>query len=105
MDPKLAQALQELQDSNRNIRRFAAEALGEIGDATAVEPLRTALRDTDLVVRQRAAWALSRIGAPAADALCQALWDPDYNIHFIAIETLGNISIPAIGALCEVLEY
>ncbi len=43
----------------------AAEALGKIGDARAVEPLIAALKDSDEDVRQAAAEARGRLGAPA----------------------------------------
>lgn len=38
------------------------QALGELGDARAVEPLIAALGDKDACVRQAAVWALGKIG-------------------------------------------
>jgi HEAT repeat protein len=39
--------LMALKDSNDNVRRAAAAALGQIGDARALEPVLAALRDSD----------------------------------------------------------
>ena len=44
------------------VHRTAAEALGEIGDKRAVEPLKAALRDEDRGVREKAAMALKLLG-------------------------------------------
>jgi WD40 repeat protein len=46
---------------DRNVRWKAVQALGEIGDARAVEPLRAALNDEDPAVREAAAEALRQI--------------------------------------------
>ncbi len=62
--PGLIKALGYAKDAG--VRRAAAEALGQIRDATAVEPLIAALRDQDTGVRMRAAEALGRLG-----------WQPD----------------------------
>ncbi|MEW6233639.1 MAG: HEAT repeat domain-containing protein, partial [Chloroflexota bacterium] len=51
-----------LGDADAEVRRYAAWALGEIGDVRAVEPLIAALGDADAEVRRYAAWALGRIG-------------------------------------------
>src|SRR5450759_2332909 len=59
------------------VRRAAAEALGQIGDARAVEPLIAALKDESWGVRRAAAEALGQIGdARAAEPLIAALKDP-----------------------------
>ena len=44
------------------VRKFASEALGEIGDAQAVEQLIAALKDEEVQVRKFAAKALGKIG-------------------------------------------
>ena len=57
-----------------HVRQAAAEALGKIGDARAVEPLVAALKDQDSNARQGAAEALGRIGdARAVEPLIAAL--------------------------------
>lgn len=79
----------------RTIRGKAAEALGKIGDARAVEPLIQALKGKEYDVREAAAAALGMIGdARAVEPLVQALKD---NSNFCdrvlkeAAEALGMI--------------
>ena len=47
-----------LKDPNADVRKDAAEALGELGDVQAVKPLTEALLDHDAFVRMNAASAL-----------------------------------------------
>ena len=72
--PQLARLLQS--DSDPEVRQMAAFALGLIGDATAVDPLKLALTDPSLIVAGRAAEALGLIGdtasAPAVGQLVSA---------------------------------
>ncbi len=65
--------IQALKDVDSNVRKAAAEALGEIKDPRAVEPLIQALKDGYLIVRQLAAEALVSIGKPAVPALKEAM--------------------------------
>lgn len=51
-----------------DVREDAARALGEIGDARAIEPLASALEDNEASVRRAAAVALRRMGDARADA-------------------------------------
>jgi HEAT repeat protein len=59
------------------VRRAAAEALGQLGDARAVEPLIARLGDAAWNVRRAAAEALVKIGAPAVEPLIGRLGDDD----------------------------
>ena len=56
--------IRALRDKDGRIREAAVDALGEIKDARAVEPLCAALRDTEIVIRRHAAKALNMIGQP-----------------------------------------
>ncbi|MCP4285420.1 MAG: HEAT repeat domain-containing protein, partial [Gammaproteobacteria bacterium] len=65
-----------LTDSSETVRSRAASALGQIGDARAVDGLLIALTDDTSDVRSRAASALRQIGdARAVDGLLIALTD------------------------------
>jgi len=55
--------IKALKDEDKNVRGWAAELLGEIGDSRAVEPLIEALEDEDRDVREAAAKALEKIKA------------------------------------------
>ena len=90
-----------------DLRSLAAKALGQIGDAHAVEPLVAALQDKDSDVRLKAAEALGRIGdAHAVEPLSAALrdedryWSRQYNVQKAAAGVLKKICTPeALPAL------
>ena len=50
-----------LKDEDTWVRRCAAQALGRLADARAVEPLERLLGDEDLLVRKLAAEALKQL--------------------------------------------
>lgn len=62
-----------LKDAYSTVRMSAADALGRIGDAGAVEPLFQSVWDEDVAVRERAAEALGKMGETAVTFLVQAL--------------------------------
>lgn len=51
-----------VDDQNKNVRRYAIAALGEIGDKRVSDYLEPALWDEDTDVRWAAAHALGRVG-------------------------------------------
>src|SRR5512137_1023991 len=59
---RIAGYIELLKDNNLNFRVRAAEALGELGDPAAVEPLIEALRDPFIDVQWLAAKSLGKIG-------------------------------------------
>jgi HEAT repeat protein len=75
--PKLTDDLIiQLKDPKAEVRRNAAKALGEIGEAKAVEPLMAALKDPDFLVRENAVIALGEIGdVKAVEPLVAAVKD------------------------------
>ena len=88
--PGLRKAL-EYQNHWR-VRRDAAEALGQIGDGSAVALLVTALRDDTSSVRQAAAEALGQIGdASALEPLIAVLKDASSGVRRAAAAALGQI--------------
>jgi HEAT repeat protein len=98
----LMEALRYQKDPE--VRRAAAQALGEIGDPGAVEPLSAALQDTS--VSRDAAVALAQIGDPrAADALISVVENPNSGIRPVALIALVAVLGPrAVGKLMEVLK-
>ena len=94
-----------LKHRDLDVQYGAAEALGEIGDSGAVEPLIAALKNDEYVgVRWKAAEALSKIGAPSVEALIGALRHPDDDVRWKAVIALGEIGDPrAIGSLISLL--
>jgi hypothetical protein len=87
---------------------MAADALGEIGDPSAVEPLIGALEDDfDSEVRESAADALGMIGAPrAVEPLIGVLEnDSDSDVRRLVADALGKIGdARAVGPLVTALE-
>jgi HEAT repeat protein len=77
-------------------RRNAAEALGELRDPRAVEPLIAALMESRREVRDRAVGALRKIGAAAVEPLIAALKDPDPDLRFDAARVLEGRREPRV---------
>jgi HEAT repeat protein len=78
-----------VEDENAHVRQMAISALGEIGDARAVQRLERALSDSRPEVRYQAVIAFARVakddsGAVSA-ALSRALDDGDAAIRYIAM--------------------
>lgn len=85
--------LSALKTRNKDTRLGVIEALGEIRDQRAVEPLIGLLSDNDNEVRWEAALALGEIADPRAlGPLEGALRDPDRYVRYgsaIALEKMG----------------
>jgi cyclophilin family peptidyl-prolyl cis-trans isomerase/HEAT repeat protein len=91
-----------LADTQANVRRRAALAVGRVRLAEGVEPLTLMMfSDSDSEVQQMAAFALGLIGdGSAAPALMTALTNPNPLIQARAAEALGLIAHkPAAGAI------
>jgi len=95
-----------LSHETADVRRSAADALGEIGSEKAVETLIQALQDEAADVRWNAADALGKIGCEkTVDALIQALQDEDADLRWNAAGALGKIgSEKAVEALIQALQ-
>ena len=101
--PVLASALEMFYP---DVRRIAAESLGEIKDSRAVEPLCAALDNRYPRVRMAAAEALGKIGDLRATAsLAAALKNRNPEVRQKSAEALGEIKDPrAVEPLCAALE-
>jgi HEAT repeat protein len=82
-----------LKDEDQGVRLRAAEALGQLKNATAVDPLIAALNDENSDVRQKAAWALGQIDdTRAVDPLNYAsVNDSDYYVREEAKSALSKL--------------
>jgi HEAT repeat protein len=94
-----------LDDRDPRTRRLAAAALGRIG--AAAEPILVkALKHEDAMVRQTAAWDLSRAGAPgpgALQALIGAYSDSSTQVRLAVVRSLVRLPLP-LRAQQEVLD-
>ena len=91
-------------DHDRRVRIAAAEALGEIGDGRAVEPLSKTLGGEDEYVRRYAAEALGEIGDKrAVEPLIRVLLDDDgHPNEFSLAELEAGVRKSAVGALGKI---
>jgi hypothetical protein len=95
-----------LRDKDSNLRKIAAQALGNIGNENAVEPLIAVLQDEDSDVRKIAAQVLGNIGnEKVVDSLIAVLQDKDSDVRKIAAQALGNIgNEKAVDSLIAALQ-
>jgi hypothetical protein len=78
-------------DSQHNISRVVTYMLGKAGKV-ALRPLISALRDANVLIRQRAAIALGYLGdASAVDAIIYALDDTEMVVRAHAASALGSL--------------
>jgi len=87
--------IKAMKDKDNMVRRNAVSALGEIGDASNIDPLIQALRDEDTDVCYRAAQSLGNLGDKrAVEPLIKALSDSRAGVRSGAGEALGKIKDP-----------
>jgi HEAT repeat protein len=94
-------------NADPSVRRDAAAALGDLGDARAVEPLCAALRHPDWEHDWRdsgaAVEALGRLGAPAVGTLISLFSYHSQVVRIGAAEALGAIGRPAVQPLVALM--
>jgi HEAT repeat protein len=102
--------IKALKDPDVEIRQNVALWIRGINNkAIVIEPLVEALKDTDAIVRKRAADTLGEIGDSKAviiDSLIEALKDSNFDVRVYAAESLGKLGDPrALSALQALLDY
>lgn len=91
--PAVPFLIDALKDEDKDVRKNAACALGEIKDPRAIEPLIAALKDKDDNLRRRVPIALGKIkDSRAIEPLIVALKDKDNGVREIAAEALKEIT-------------
>ena len=86
----LVNALQNNTDPQ--VRQYAAYLLGKAHNPRAIQPLIEALADFDKSVREQATLALSQIGKTAIEPLAEAMKEPKWETRYRAAEALGKIA-------------
>jgi len=105
--PSTVEALIKALRDEQRMRHGAAEALGILCDARAVEPLIDTLRDGASEVRHAAAEALGLLGdARAVEPFIEALGDADHAVRVVAATALGQLADvraiePLMRPLCD----
>ncbi|MGD1803995.1 HEAT repeat domain-containing protein, partial [Dapis sp. BLCC M126] len=95
-----------LEDSDSDVRRSAADALGEIGSEKAIPKLIPLIEDSESDMRKRAAEALGKIGSEKAiPGLNLLLKESDSIVRSIIASALGKIgsekAIPGLNRLLK----
>lgn len=87
------QYIQKVYEPEQEIRRACLSIIANLKPVSAIEPLVQVLRDQEEIpgIRFQAGLGLSRIGAPAIDALITAFNEADSTAQDIAASALGNI--------------
>lgn len=99
------QLIKLLQDSNEEVRNFAAVMLGDIGNRKSVEALIRALGDKDANVSHSAAEALGKIGDRAALFPLIELLKGDFWVQYAAISAIGAMrDYRAVPHLMQLLD-
>jgi HEAT repeat protein len=93
MREKIAEPMRHALETviRRNVQVSVAYALGEIGDAKAVEPLIQKLGDPLQDIQKAAEEALAKIGKPAVDPLIKTLKDANMLRRAGAARAIGHI--------------
>lgn len=88
---------------DEDVRRAAAQALGQLADTRGLEPLVAVMGDPSNGIRLAAIEALGHFGAPAARPLIAALGDGSGPVRAAAAGALVQIGAPAVELLRVIL--
>ncbi|HJP55445.1 MAG TPA: M56 family metallopeptidase [Gemmatimonadales bacterium] len=96
---RVAALIAALRDSDAEVRRAAANSLGQLEDKRAVTALAAALRDSDAEVRSQSAWALGQLeDKRAVEPLTAALRDENVEVRRKAAWALGQLEDESAAA-------
>jgi HEAT repeat protein len=97
--------LRSLSDGRVATRANAAQALGQLAHAEAVDALGALVRDPALEVRRAAVWALGQTAAGAvARPLVTALGDADPEVRALARQAIAALGPSFVGAIVTAAE-
>ncbi|MCG9127367.1 HEAT repeat domain-containing protein [Candidatus Poribacteria bacterium] len=86
--------LRKLRSDSAEIRAYAAEGLGPVGYASAVEPLIAVLTDENPSVRKFAISSLGKIGdSRAVDVIIPFLQDEEVDMRCTTVVALGELGL------------
>ena len=104
-DDALDELIDGLSNSDKNVRKNCAKALGEISNPKSIDALIKALSDSNKWVRRESSSALSKMGSEAVEPLIQCLDDADWRVKGAAAWALGNLKDNrAVTPLCKLLD-
>jgi len=93
-DPNdFAEIVRAAEDSDPDVRRYSAHALGLLGNTAAIKPLFRLLSDDNWFVRAEAVSALGKLGDHRAiNWLVQLTSDPDGYVRYSVISALSGLA-------------
>jgi anti-anti-sigma factor len=92
MADQVNQIIEKLKSSDRDVVKSSLiDELGKLGDYRAIQPLISALNDTDMLVRWNAVKALSRFGSISLPSLFKALESDDRLMRRNVVQALGEV--------------
>ena len=105
--PAIPDLVNRLKSEDRQVRKFAAEALGKIGPEakSAVPKLVELLKDADPIVREAAFTATTQVDPEAKQllpALTKLLDEHDVSIRMFAVQALGKVGRAATPAIPKI---
>ncbi len=93
-----------LRDQDKNVRMLAAKALGEARSERAIEHLINALKDKEWPIRNTAAKALENYGPPIVEKITQYTMDHNDDIRIWVRRLIGKLGSSVIDNLLFTLE-
>jgi len=105
--PRLADPLASLRDPDPNLRRAAIDQVVQENLRKDLKPLRRALDDSNVLVRESAAWALGKMRDIPSDRALSKKYGGEKSllVRVAILGALGNIRGPiAKGTLQEALQ-
>jgi HEAT repeat protein len=96
---RVSQLVSQLRSSDLDSQCKAAEALGDLKDARAIDPLIATFKGGNSLLFSFAVEALGKIGAPAVEALIVALDSPDPFVSMHAGQALGKMGTSPVEPL------
>jgi len=81
-----------IDNTDPNVRQYAAYLLGKTKNPVVIQPLIIALADFDKSVREQATLALVQLGKSAVEPLTLAMKQPKWETRYRAAEALGKIA-------------
>jgi HEAT repeat protein len=81
-----------IDNTDPNVRQYAAYLLGKTKNPVVIQPLIMALADFDKSVREQATLALVQLGKAAVEPLTLAMKQPKWETRYRAAEALGKIA-------------
>ena len=93
-EPGLEYVFPALENEDHDVRKFAADVIGEVGSEIGIEPLAESIGDVDANVRLSAVEALGKIGSDIALGELEIAFEKYLNIRSTIAEALGKLKNP-----------